>query len=361
MVPSKREISGPLAVREKLVLAEKRLAETRRELHQCRESLQRSQAALCAIADGIVVVDIQGHITCMNPVAAHLSGWTEDEALGRPLNDVLHFIDGRGRVHDVITEGFSRDGDDDVVSLVRRDRHSILVDGAVAAVQGREERPLGCIVAFRNVTAAVRLTRELSHHANHDPLTGLPNRRALDARLQRAIDTAADLSCQHSLLYFDLDRFKAVNDSAGHLAGDELLRQLSVMLRGHLRDHDTLARVGGDEFAILLENCGAQQAGLVAEKVRSAIEEFRFEWEGKTFSLGASVGELEFEDDELSVTELINLADRLCYVAKANGRNRVAYRRHHSLGTGTGEDDVSHRHGSRREDVQLPSEPAAPE
>ena len=299
------------------------LAQARRELHACREALQRTQSALAAIADGIVVTDLEGRITSLNPVASHLTGWPEPESLARPLSEVVRIIDAQGNMVDLLGTGFCNGGDD-IGSLVRRDGHVILVDGAVAQVHDDARDPVGYIITFRNVTAATRMSRELSYHANHDALTGLLNRRVLEARLERAVTTAADLGCRHALLYFDLDHFKAVNDGGGHVAGDELLRQLAVMLRRQLREHDTLARVGGDEFAVLLENCTAPRANAVAEKIRGTLGGFSFTWEGRSYRPGASVGQVEFSGAGLTTEDIIEAADRMCYAAKASGRDRIA-------------------------------------
>ena len=322
------------------------LASVRAELHACQESHERNHSALCAIADGIAIVDTKGRVTCLNPVASHLTGWKEDACLGRKLSHVVEFTDHQGRSIDVLSEGFSSDLDA-IVSLVRRDGHVILVDGAVAPVHARDKRPLGAVVTFRNVTAATRLTRELAYHANHDALTGLHNRRAFRAQLQRAIGHAREFGSSNALLYLDLDRFKAVNDRGGHRAGDELLRQLAVLLRKQLREHDTVARLGGDEFAVLLENATPADASNVAEKIRSAVMDFAFVWNGTEFRIGTSIGLVEFDNGERSVEPLLAIADSMCYAAKDGGRNRVmvhgaADRRILPPGH-----DVSHRPGAR--------------
>ena len=268
---------------------------TREQLAQCRESHERNLRALCAIADGIAVVDTRGRITCLNPVASHLTGWSEDECLGRELSGVLNFADRQGRRVDVLDEGFCSDPDT-IVTLIRRDGHAILVDGAVAPVHGDDKRLLGAVVTFRNVTASTRLTRELAHQANHDALTGLQNRRAFRAQLQRAVREAGEFGSGHALLCLDLDRFKAINDSGGHLAGDELLRQLALLLRRQVREHDSVARLGGDEFAVLLEACTPAHAVEVAEKIRNEVVGYRFAWDGHEHRVGASVGLVAFAD-----------------------------------------------------------------
>ena len=277
------------------------------------------QRALRAIPDGVVIVDMDGRVSFLNPIAAHLTGWSEAQSLGRAFSEVVRFTDTHGTVldlHEVSTSG------ENITALVRRDGHVILIDGAMAPIE-EDRRQIGWVVTFRNVTAAKRLTSELMYHANHDALTGLANRRSFESRLERAITTAADQACSHALLYFDLDRFNNVNDRGGHVAGDELLRQLAALLRKQLRERDTLARLGGDEFAVLLEDCRPGDASFVAEKVREAVERFEFVWEGERFRIGASIGQLDFQDGGHTPADLIARADELCYRAKARGRNQV--------------------------------------
>ncbi|MGV8923706.1 MAG: diguanylate cyclase domain-containing protein [Thermomonas sp.] len=325
------------------------LASVQSELLACQESHARNHSALCAIADGIAIVDTRGRVTCLNPVGAHLIGAKEEACLGHPLASVVRFIDHQGRPMDLLAEGFSQDRDA-IVSLVRQDGHVILVDGAVSPVHDRHKRPLGTVVTFRNVTASTKLARELAYHANHDPLTGLQNRRAFLAQLQRAISNASEFGNGNALLYLDLDQFKSVNDSGGHLAGDELLRQLGVLLRKQLREHDTVARLGGDEFAVLLNNCTLEDARYVAEKIRTAVIEFAFAWEGGEYRIGTSIGLVEFSNGERSVDELIKLADRMCYVAKDGGRNRVTIYSGTEPLTRPSVHDVSHRPGARMDE-----------
>jgi len=291
----------------------------RQELDACRQQCRFSEAALRAISDAVVTVDLSGHITLLNPVAAHLTGWRETECLERPLGEVVRFADASGAPVDVLAEQSAWS----VALLRRRDNHVVLVDGSVATIVDEHRQALGYVVTFRNVTAAKRLTDELTHQAHHDPLTGLPNRRAFEARLRRAVETAAQQANTHTVLYFDLDGFKQVNDNAGHAAGDELLRQLAIELRRQLRENDALARLGGDEFGVLLEDCTPEQARHVAEKIRDAVAGFHFEWLGVAFAIGASIGQMDFSDGEMDADQLLRHADAMCYRAKALGRNRV--------------------------------------
>ena len=276
------------------------------------------RGALRAMADAVVILDPLGRIAFLNPIAAHLTGWRETESVGRPFIEIVRFADAQGRGVDVLADGGGH-----VSLLLRRDGHAVLVDTDVAPILDAAGLQRGSVVTFRNITAARRLTDELTWQATHDPLTGLSNRRAFESRLKRAVATAGKQGCGHALLYLDLDRFKAVNDGGGHIAGDELLRQLASQLRRQLREHDMVARLGGDEFAVLLEDCTREQAALVAEKLRETAVAFEFGWQGLSFRIGLSIGVVAFADGRRSPAELLRRADALCYRAKAAGRDRV--------------------------------------
>ena len=183
---------------------------------------------------------------------------------------------------------------------------------------GRELRDAELRRAHRQAEATIR------HMAYHDALTGLVNRREFERRIQKVIDRGG----HHALLYLDLDQFKVINDTCGHIAGDALLRALTVDLITHIRDRDTLARLGGDEFGILLENCPLERAQEIAEMVREAIHGFRFSWKQHNFVIGVSIGVVEIDETVTSVEEILSAADMACYAAKDLGRNRVhLYRR----------------------------------
>jgi diguanylate cyclase (GGDEF)-like protein len=163
----------------------------------------------------------------------------------------------------------------------------------------------------------------IRHLAYHDPLTGLVNRNEFDRRLSQALESAQRDSVHHVLLYLDLDQFKVINDTCGHQAGDQLLSQLAVVLRGEVRGRDTLARLGGDEFGLLLENCAMPRAEQVAESIRSAVRNFRFVWQNKTFSVGVSIGLAAVLPKASNAAEVLSAADMACYTAKDMGRDRL--------------------------------------
>ncbi len=168
-----------------------------------------------------------------------------------------------------------------------------------------------------------RATARLVYQASHDSLTGLINRREFEQRLEHALASAIQQGREHVLCYMDLDQFKIINDTCGHVAGDELLRQLSLLLKYDLRERDILARLGGDEFALLLENCSLEDAMEVADKFRAVVHRFRFKWEDRVFSAGMSIGMVPINRDSGSVVSLLSAADAACYVAKDQGRNRI--------------------------------------
>ncbi|MCG6968736.1 MAG: EAL domain-containing protein, partial [Gammaproteobacteria bacterium] len=176
---------------------------------------------------------------------------------------------------------------------------------------------------FSDVTRARRMARQLSWQASHDGLTALVNRSEFERRLQRALDKVNIDHNPHALLFLDLDNFKVVNDTSGHMAGDELLRQLGQLLKADIRIGDTLARLGGDEFGVLLENCAIDEAKKVAEKLRQSIEDYRFCWEARSFDIGVSIGLITVTEQNRSVAELLSSVDLACYAAKESGRNRV--------------------------------------
>ncbi len=164
---------------------------------------------------------------------------------------------------------------------------------------------------------------EIRYMAYHDALTNLNNRNEFDIRLRQALQNARHNDLHHTMLYLDLDQFKIINDTCGHIAGDELLKQLSVQLKKQVRDGDTLARLGGDEFGVLLENCPLERAQFIAEKILDAVKSFVFSWQGQRFAIGVSIGMVLINRYSESVDTIMSAADMACYAAKDQGRNRV--------------------------------------
>lgn len=289
---------------------------------------ERALVTLASIADGVIATDGRGIVEYLNPVAEHLTGWTLAEARGEPLTRVFTVLHEASR--EPVETSAERCLDEDRAMgltshllLVRRDGVEFAIDESAAPLHDREGRLTGVVMVFRDTTPQRQLTRQLSHQATHDPLTGLINRREFERRLARVVASARESEAAHGLCYLDLDRFKSVNDTCGHVAGDALLRQLAGVLRGELRARDTLARLGGDEFAVLLEHCELDQARRIADAIRLAVQNFRFTWEANTFTLGVSIGLVEINASCASEADAVRAADTACYRAKHAGRNRV--------------------------------------
>jgi diguanylate cyclase (GGDEF)-like protein/PAS domain S-box-containing protein len=200
---------------------------------------------------------------------------------------------------------------------------------------GKVQKLMG---VMQDITDAHMLADELSYRASYDALTGLVNRREFEQRLERVLDTARRESTENALCYLDLDQFKVINDSCGHIAGDELLRQIASLLQENVRQRDTLARLGGDEFGVLMERCSIEQAKRVANKLRRKVADFRFAWAKKNFGIGVSIGIVSIDESSENISAVMNAADSACYTAKYRGRNRVHVYRHSNT-------DLVRRHG----------------
>jgi len=205
---------------------------------------------------------------------------------------------------------------------------------------------LGYRGSGRDITETHTLAEKLSYQASHDALTGLINRREFERRLQRVLKTARIEKTEHALCYMDLDQFKVINDTCGHVAGDELLRQLGAVLQARARKRDTVARLGGDEFGVLMEHCSLEDAERVADTFRSAIEKFRFQWENKAFTIGVSIGLVPITETSESMVHVMSAADSACYAAKDQGRNRILVYRLDDAA-------LSRRHGEMQRVTQI--------
>ncbi|WP_431065143.1 EAL domain-containing protein [Methylotuvimicrobium sp.] len=207
------------------------------------------------------------------------------------------------------------------VRMVCQDNSIIWVRGAARVIQAQNK--MNILLVCEDITEARKLSEQITYQAQHDSLTGLLNRTEFDKQIQQALRSARNSRTEYALCYLDLDQFKVVNDTCGHVAGDELLRQLSVLIKSQIRQDDLFARLGGDEFGILMKGCLLTQAAITCEKIRKAIQEFRFAWEDRTFSIGVSIGIAGINSISGNSTESLKDADAACYAAKEKGRNRV--------------------------------------
>jgi diguanylate cyclase (GGDEF)-like protein len=207
--------------------------------------------------------------------------------------------------------------------LISRDGREFSIDDSAAPIRNRKGEIVGVVLVFHDITEERRLTLQVAHDAMHDNLTGLVNRREFERRLEHALTSSREPNVSHVLCYLDLDQFKIVNDTAGHMAGDELLKQMARLLSGLFRQRDTLARLGGDEFGLLLENCQLEHAIVICNNILARVHEFSFVWEGNSFQVGVSIGIVPITAQKESVGQLLSQADIACYSAKDLGRNRL--------------------------------------
>ena len=293
------------------------------------EEKERAQVTLQSIVDAVITTDDSGLIDYMNPVAEHLTGWTSELAVGQPISRIVRLASEAG--HEPVENPVGRAVEEghtvalpDHTLLVGRKGGEVAIQANAAPIRDREGGVVGAVMVFHDVSRERRMRRLLSYQATHDPLTGLINRREFENRLNAAFRTAREQpSVSHVMVYVDLDEFKVVNDTCGHAAGDELLRQLASLLQGRVRTADTLARLGGDEFGILLQNCDVETAGRLAEGLRQAIHDYRFHWQEHCLQVGASIGLVQLNHETESVATLLSAADMACYSAKDGGRDRV--------------------------------------
>jgi diguanylate cyclase (GGDEF)-like protein/PAS domain S-box-containing protein len=305
-------------------ITERKLAET-----AVFEEKEKAQITLQSIGDAVITTDSEGRIEYLNPIAEDLTGWESREVCGKPLGEVFSILNEATReavenpVSRALREGHVIAVADHAV-LVNRRGQEIAIQDSAAPIRDRTGKIIGAVMVFHDVSKERRLRRALAYQASHDALTGLINRREFENRLNEALLTArSDESAVHVLLYLDLDQFKLVNDTCGHQAGDRLLKQITGILQTRLRAGDTIARLGGDEFGILLQDCDETRAAKIADSLRQAIRDYRFEWEDGAMNVGVSIGFVEINSTSESITSVMSAADVACYAAKDSGRNRV--------------------------------------
>jgi diguanylate cyclase (GGDEF)-like protein/PAS domain S-box-containing protein len=290
---------------------------------------ERAQVTLQSIGDGVITTDAEGCIDYINPVAQNLTGWDVRGARGKPVDEIMTIINEhtRATVDNPVVRCLKENrvitlADNSV--LINQEGVEIPIQDSAAPIRDRIGNMIGAVMVFHDVSKESRLFRQLSYQASHDALTGLINRQEFENCIVTALENSrANPSHEHALLYIDLDQFKVVNDTFGHTAGDELLRQVMVVIQGKIRSTDTLARLGGDEFGILLERCQSEQAMEIAEAIRGAIDEYRFNWQDTNTKVRCSIGMYMVTSESPDAASIMSFADVACYSAKDMGRNQI--------------------------------------
>ncbi|MEA2603298.1 MAG: hypothetical protein QOF89_4290 [Acidobacteriota bacterium] len=297
-----------------------------RQMAELYAEKELAQVTLASIGDGVLATDDAGRIKYLNTVAEKLTGWERADALGKPLPEIFHLSDSDQCLDDVLRRCLEEGRSfrlSERVSLERRDGRRYGIESTCSPIRAVDGRILGAVLVFQDVSDKRLMALQLAHQATHDELTGLLNRQAFDGHLQRALEEARSLANPHTLCYMDLDQFKLVNDTCGHLAGDELLCRVTALLQDSMRDTDLVARLGGDEFAVLLTGCPLDRAERQVADFHHALRQFRFNWRDKTFAVGASIGLVPISREFRTVAHLLSAADHACYAAKEKGRNRI--------------------------------------
>ncbi|MGZ8243164.1 diguanylate cyclase domain-containing protein [Methylomagnum sp.] len=310
---------------------EAELAERKQAEAALRASEWRFRSLLESAGEGIFGLDREGRCAFANHAAAALFGYLPESLEGRDMLTILrtHRMDGESAssenpLYRTLFQGMPSRYTE---TMRRFDGSSFAAEFSAQPILS-DVGGMGAVVVVRDVSEAHALTQKLSYEASHDALTGLLNRVEFERRVSKVLTEARENRSEHALCFLDLDRFKAVNDTCGHAAGDQLLQMLGRLMEGRLRQSDTLARLGGDEFGLLLEHCPIEQAWVIANELREAIHAFRFPWGDQEFSVGVSVGLVTLNAASDDVASALRSADTACYVAKKRGRDRVHVTEH---------------------------------
>ncbi len=290
---------------------------------------QQAQITLESIGEGVITADTEGVIDYLNGAAEKLTGFSRENAVGKLMTDLMTLVDETDRkdLGDPVARCLSERRQ---IGLGRRalmiskdGTRELSVELTASPIIGAGDTVAGAVVIMHDVTEIRGLTRRISYQAAHDALTGLINRGEFERRLAETLEGGHGDSVNSVLCYMDLDRFKAVNDTCGHLAGDNMLREVAKLIRDQVRDSDFVARLGGDEFGMLLIRCPLDKARQIADDVCNAIRDYRFVWQDRIFTIGISIGLVEVSRESGTLKDLLSAADSACYVAKQQGRGRV--------------------------------------
>ncbi|MEH6504558.1 MAG: EAL domain-containing protein [Cycloclasticus sp.] len=292
---------------------------------------ERNRAILASLSEGVISTDPRGQVSYINPSAETLLGVTNLQAINKPLESIFQLLEEDSRraislsqqiaTHNIVKH------DAKVLSqavLKRHDGNEIFIDWNWATILDDHDTPLGVVITFRDISDTHKLTLQLEHQSTHDSLTGLVNHDEFNKRLKNLLAASFGSNAMHSLIYIDLDQFTAINDSCGYQAGDHLLKQISALLQPKVRGRDTLARIGSDKFAVLLENCPKKVTLKIANDLLKTIQDFRYLWGDAAFDIGASLGISYFSGDPLDENnDPIIVAKAACKKAKNSGRNQI--------------------------------------
>ncbi|WP_455217082.1 EAL domain-containing protein [Kaarinaea lacus] len=317
-----------LAVAIYLVLVLRKKINAGIEEDEIIQSHRVEQAALLSIADAVITTDKSGHVVYMNTTAERLTEWDNNAARGHAIQSIFNAtdLDSPSLVLDPVGQCLK---DGQVVRLVKpvnlrgRMVSRSVVEATVSPTRNRSGELIGAILVFHDISKVRELQDHINYQASHDPLTGLLHRQEFEKYLEASLKSAHASGRNHAMCYMDVNHFRVINENFGHVAGDELLIQLSVLLRSMVRDEDTLARLGGDEFAILLNNCPVEEAENKVRAIIELIEKSSFSWKGSAVDYNLAFGVVAINPASGSTNEIIKSAESACFTAKGIGRNQL--------------------------------------
>jgi len=288
---------------------------------------EKAQITLKSIGDAVITTDNQGMVDYLNPVAEKITGYITHDVKGKSISDIFKAYDETNKtwlsnsILQLLEHGEYVMPSNDII-LYDAEENPIDIALIIAPIQSESHTILGSITTFQDITKEKVMAKHIEHQARHDVLTGLLNRREFEVKVEQSLKLYSE-GTSHALCVMDLDRFKIVNDTMGHAAGDELLRQISKRIKNVLRQTDLFARIGGDEFALFLSNVGSNRAHKITEKILNEVREYQFLWGDKAFRIGASIGLVDAPAQVSNYENLYHAADTACYMAKHEGRDRV--------------------------------------
>jgi diguanylate cyclase (GGDEF)-like protein len=288
---------------------------------------EKAQVTLRSIGDGVITVNDKGEIEYLNQVALDFIDETSSHLVGRYVNEIFDKSFQNSQllicdcIHHVLQDGGPLEETSDILfSLINKP--SLTLKANVSPIVDVHHKVSGVVISFHDITESQALLKKIQHQASHDALTGLLNRRAFEEKVNQMLELF-DSGNNHAFCILDLDQFKIVNDSAGHAAGDELLRQLAKVMQPVLRKSDLLSRLGGDEFGVFLSNVTSDEALKITEKLLTAVQSFGFYWEDNVYRVGVSIGMINVPGEIIDYEYLYQAADSACYIAKNEGRNQI--------------------------------------
>jgi diguanylate cyclase (GGDEF)-like protein/PAS domain S-box-containing protein len=320
-----------VAITLSAIIARATIRYTRKAEGRLYREKEKAQVTLYSVAEGVITTDGEGRIESLNAAAKHITGWSTQQAKGKKISEILDTLgEGDDNVIQSLVDQALAEGGVHTASSEVTFKGSVtsehVIEASAAPIRDETSEVAGTVLIFRDITEMHILSHELRLHASHDSLTGLLNRREFETQLGEAIHDARENANEHVLCFLDLDMFKIVNDTCGHMAGDELLRQISTILASSIRRSDVVARLGGDEFGLLMHDCSLQVARDVSESIRTKIKNNRFVWEDNAFEIGVSIGIVPITEMSGNTHEVLREVDSAVYEAKDHGRNRICVR-----------------------------------